>query len=62
MEYGYAWWMNDEDYRDINNAMVDAAAALMPALRGMLKERETAKARQALEQAERRLKTVLTTG
>jgi hypothetical protein len=61
VEYGYAWWINDEDYRDINNAMVDAAAALMPSLRSMLKERETAKARQELEQAERRLKAVLAT-
>ncbi len=61
VEYGYAWWINDEDYRDINNAMVAAATELLPALRGMLKERETAKARQELEQAERRLKAVLTT-
>ena len=61
VEYGYAWWINDEDYRDINNAMVDAATELLPALRGMLKERETAKARQELEQAERRLKAVLAT-
>ncbi len=41
--------------------MVAAATELLPALRGMLKERETAKARQELEQAERRLKAVLTT-
>jgi hypothetical protein len=61
VEYGYAWWINDEDYRDINNAMVDAAAGMLPTLRGMLKERETAKARQELEQAERRLKAVLAT-
>ena len=61
VEYGYAWWINDEDYRDVNNAMVDAAAELLPTLRRMLKERETAKARQELEQAERRLKTVLAT-
>jgi hypothetical protein len=60
VEYGYAW-INDEDYRDINNAMVDAAAELLPTLRRMLKERETAKARQELEQAERRLKAVLAT-
>jgi hypothetical protein len=32
---------------------------MMPSLRRMLKERETAKARQELEQAERRLKAVL---
>lgn len=62
VEYGAAWWINDEDYRDINNAMVNEAAELLPALRGMLKERETAKARQEFEQAERRLKAVLTTG
>ena len=62
VEYGYAWWIKDEDYRDINNAMVDAAAELLQSLRGLLKERETAKARQELEQAERRLKAVLTTG
>jgi hypothetical protein len=61
VEYGYAWWINDEDYRDINNAMVDAATEMLPELRRMLKERETAKARQELEQAERRLKTVLAT-
>jgi hypothetical protein len=61
VEYGYAWWITDEDYRDINNAMVDAATEMLPELRRMLKERETAKARQELEQAERRLKTVLAT-
>jgi hypothetical protein len=61
VEYGYAWWINDEDYRDINNAMVDAATEMLPELRRMLKDRETAKARQELEQAERRLKTVLAT-
>ena len=62
VEYGYAWWINDEDYRDINNAMVDATTGLLPELRHMLRERETAKARQEFEQAERRLKDILTTG
>jgi hypothetical protein len=62
VEYGYAWWINDEDYRDINNAMVDVAAERMPSLRRMLKERETAQARQELEQAERRLEAVLANG
>ena len=61
VEYGYAWWINDEDYRDINGAMVDAATGLLPELRHMLRERETAKARQEFEQAERRLKDILTT-
>ena len=61
VEYGYAWWINDEDYRDINNAMVDATTGLLPELRHMLRERETAKARQEFEQAERRLKDILTT-
>ena len=60
VEYGYAWWINDEDYRDINNAMVDATTGLLPELRHMLRERETAKARQEFEQAERRLKDILT--
>ena len=60
IEYGYAWWINDEDYRDINNAMVDATTGLLPELRRMLRERETAKARQEFEQAERRLKDILT--
>ena len=61
VEYGDTGWLESEDYRDINNAMVDAPAELLPALRSMLKERETAKARQELEQAERRLKAVLAT-
>jgi len=61
VEYGYAGWINDEDYRDINCAMVDAATEMLPALRRMLRERETTKARQELEQAERRLKAVLAT-
>jgi len=61
VEYGYAWWINNEDYRDINGAMVDAAAELLPTLRHMLRDRETAQARQELEQAERRLRDVLTT-
>jgi hypothetical protein len=60
VEYGYAWWINDEDYRDINGAMVDATTGLLPELRHMLRERETAKARQEFEQAERRLKDILT--
>ena len=61
IEYGYAWWINDEDYRDINNAMVDATTGLLPELRHMLRERETAKAKQEFDQAERRLKDILTT-
>ena len=61
VEYGYAWWITDEDYRDINNAMVDATTGLLPELRHMLRERETAKARQEFDQAERRLKDILTT-
>jgi len=41
--------------------MVDATTGLLPELRHMLRERETAKARQEFEQAERRLKDILTT-
>ena len=59
VEYGNAWWINDEDYRDINGAMVDAAMAMMPALRRMLRERETVKAQQEFNQAERRLQEIL---
>ena len=58
-EYGVASWLNKEDYRDINNAMVDVATSLLPELRRMLRERETANARQELAQAERRLSTLL---
>jgi len=62
VEYGFAEWINDEDYRDINGAMVDTATGLLPELRRMVRERETAKARQEFEQAERRLKEILTAG
>ena len=59
VEYGGAGWLNHEDYRDINGAMVEAATELLPELRRMLRERETAKARQEFERAERRLNTLL---
>lgn len=59
VEYGDAGWINNEDYRDINAAMVDAATGLLPELRRVLRDREVAKARQELEQAEGRLKQVL---
>ena len=61
VEYGYAGWINDEDYRDINGAMVDAATGLLLELRRMVRERETARARTELERAERRLKEILAT-
>ena len=61
VEYGYAWWINDEDYRDINGAMVDAATGLLSELRRMVREREAARARTELERAERRLKEILAT-
>lgn len=59
VEYGGTGWLNHEDYRDINGAMVEAAMELLPELRRMLRERETAKARQDFERAERRLNTLL---
>ena len=62
IEYGEAGWLNHEDYRDINDAMVEAATELLPELRRLLRDRETAKARQELERAERRLNTLLTAG
>ena len=62
IEYGYAGWINDEDYRAINEAMVEVAEELLPTLRQMLRDRETSKARQELEQAERRLKEILKAG
>ena len=58
-EYGVASWLNKEDYRDINDAMVEVATGLLPELRRLLRERETANARQELAQAERRLNTLL---
>ena len=61
IEYGDIGWINDEDYRDINNALVDAATEMIPGLRRMLREREIAKARQKLGQAEGRLKQLLET-
>ena len=61
VEYGYAGWINDEDYRDINGAMVDAATGLLSELRRMVREREAARARTELERAERRLKEILAT-
>lgn len=60
VEYGGSGWINTEDYRDINGAMADAATELLPELRPMLRERETAMARQAFDHAERRLKELLT--
>ena len=59
VEYGDVGWINDEDYRDINGAMADAATAMMPELRRMLRDREVAKARREFEQAETRLKQIL---
>ena len=61
VEFGGSGWLENEDYRDINGAMVDAATELLPELRRMLRERETAKARQELVSAERRLE-ILTAG
>jgi len=59
VEYGDVQWINDGDYRDINGAMADAATGLLPGLRRMVLEREEAKARRELEQAEGNLKRVL---
>ena len=61
VEYGDAGWLNDEEYRDLNGAMVDAATGALPELRRMLRERETLKARQEFDRAERRLKEMLAT-
>lgn len=59
IEYGDTGWIDTEDYRDINGAMVDEATGRLPELRRMLRNREVAKARQELGQAERRLKQIL---
>jgi hypothetical protein len=62
VEFGGSGWMENEDYRDINGAMVDAAMTMMPALRCMLRERETVEAQHEFNQAERRLKEILKAG
>ena len=61
VEYGDAGWLNDEEYRDLNGAMVEAATGALPELRQALRERETVKARQEFDRAERRLKEMLAT-
>lgn len=62
VEYGYAGWIDDEDYRDINTALVDETTERLPGLRRMLRERETARARQERAVAEANLKRLLTDG
>ena len=61
-EYGDAGWIDAEDYRDINGAMVDEASARLPGLRRLVRDREIARARQELARAEESLKHLLAEG
>ena len=62
VEYGDAWWIDADGYRDINGAMVDEATGRLPGLRRMLREREVAKARMELATAEANLKRLMARG
>ena len=52
VENGDSWWLNKEDYADINNAMVDALAGKLPTIRQSLSGEELADARIELEAAQ----------
>jgi hypothetical protein len=53
VEYGYAGWLTQEEYSDINGAMCSAFEPLRPGLYAMLqkkaREKDAARARQLLE-------------
>jgi hypothetical protein len=61
VEYGDTGWLDAEDYHDINMAMVDETTERLSGLRQTLRDREVAKARIELAQAEGRLKQFLGT-
>jgi hypothetical protein len=58
-EYGDAGWINGEEYRDVNAAMVDEASARLPALRRLARGREIAQARQQVAHGEASLARLL---
>jgi len=62
VEYGETGWIDADDYRDINGAMVDEAMGRLPELRRMLREREVAKARQEFATAGANLKRLTAGG
>lgn len=54
-EMGGTYWLNDRDYQDLNNAMVDAIAADLPELRRKLRAADLAVAQQELAAAQARV-------
>ena len=56
VEMGGNYWLNDRDYHDLNNAMVDAIAADLPELRRKLLAADLAVAQRALAAAQDRVK------
>ena len=60
VEYGMTYWIRDGNecsaaYYDLNEAMVDAIAEMLPALREQAKQRAVDAAREQLRAAERKL-------
>ncbi len=63
-EYGMTYWIRDGNdvsaqYYDLNNAMVDAIADMLPALREQARQRAVRAAREKLRAAERKLTTLV---
>ncbi len=59
-EYGMTYWIRDgndvsQQYYDLNEALVDTIADMLPALREQARQRAVEAARQAVAAAERRL-------
>ena len=63
-EYGMTYWIRDGNdvsaqYYDLNNALVDAIADMLPALREQARQRAVGAAREKLRAAERKLATLV---
>lgn len=54
VEYGYAGWFRDPDYADLNRAMVETLAPLLPKIRRQLHEQLIADANKDVEAAQAR--------
>lgn len=55
VEYGMTHWIRCQQYYDLNNAMVDAIAEMLPDLRERAKDKEVENAQLALQKAQERV-------
>ena len=63
-EYGMTYWIRDgndvsQQYYDLNAAMVDAIADMLPALREQARQRAVKAAREKLRSAEQKLASLV---